>query len=93
MDLDTDKVDEAALALLYLSLHDICMVWKGMDWDVTGRLFAKGLILDPVNKSKQMTLTDEGLQAAKMACRRLFSTDQTSVSSERARASSTSMPK
>ncbi|WP_445145091.1 DUF6429 family protein [Dyella sp. Tek66A03] len=73
MDLDADKIDEAALALLYLTLHDIQMVWKGMDWEVTGRLFAKGLILNPVNKSKQMTLTDEGLQAAEAACRRLFS--------------------
>lgn len=73
MDLDESKIDEAALALLYLTLHDIRMVWKSMDWEVTGRLFAKGLILDPVDKNKQMTLTDEGLQAAQVACRRLFS--------------------
>jgi len=73
MDLDSEKIDEAALALLYLSLHDIRMVWKGMDWDVTGRLFAKGLILDPKNNNKRMTLTDEGLQMAEAACRRLFS--------------------
>lgn len=73
MDLDPEKIDEASLALLYLTLHDIRMVWKGMDWEVTGRLFARGLIEDPVNKSKQMTLTDEGLQAAEAACRRLFS--------------------
>ncbi len=73
MDLDAEKIDEVALALLYLTLHDIRMVWKGMDWEVTGRLFAKGLILDPVGKSKRMTLTDEGLQAAETACQRLFS--------------------
>jgi hypothetical protein len=72
MDLDTEKIDEAALALLYLSLHDIRMVWKGVDWDVTERLCTKGLILDPINKSRQMTLTDEGLRAAEAACRRLF---------------------
>jgi Domain of unknown function (DUF6429) len=73
MDYDAEKIDEAALALLYLTLHDTRMVWKGMDWEVTGRLFAKGLIGDPVNKHKQMTLTDEGLQAAEEASRRLFS--------------------
>lgn len=73
MYLDPEKIDEAALALLYLTLHDVRMVWKGMDWDVTARLSAKGLILDPANKSKQMTLTDEGLRTAEAACRRLFS--------------------
>ena len=74
MGLDEEKIDEAALALLYLTLHDDRMVWKGMDWDITARLFDKGLIADPVNKSKRMTLTDEGLQAAEAACGRLFST-------------------
>jgi hypothetical protein len=73
MDYDAEKIDEAALALLYLTLHDTRMVWKGMDWEVTGRLFAKGFIWDPMNKHKQMTLTDEGLQAAEAASRRLFS--------------------
>lgn len=44
-----------------------------MDWEVSGRLFARGLILDPVNKDKRMALTDEGLRAGERACRRLFS--------------------
>jgi hypothetical protein len=73
MDLDAEKIDEAALALLYLTLHDVRMVWKGMDWEVTERLFARGLIQDPVNKDKRMILTDEGLRAAEAACHRLFS--------------------
>ena len=32
MTLNTDKIDDAALALLYLTLHDHCRAWKGMDW-------------------------------------------------------------
>ena len=27
MPLDTDKIDDAALALLYLTLHDGCRAW------------------------------------------------------------------
>ena len=33
MDIDTDKIDEAVLALLYLTLHDGVRAWKGHDWD------------------------------------------------------------
>ena len=29
MDLDTDKLDDAALAILSLTLHDVRRVWKG----------------------------------------------------------------
>ena len=42
MTLNTDKIDDAALALLYLTLHDNYRAWKGMDWDVLGRLHDKG---------------------------------------------------
>lgn len=34
--------------------------WKGFDWATTDRLHKKGLIGDPVNKSKSLILTDEG---------------------------------
>jgi hypothetical protein len=34
MALDTDKIDDAALALHYLTLHDGVRAWKGMDLDV-----------------------------------------------------------
>jgi hypothetical protein len=47
MALNTDKIDDAALALLYLTLHDGYRAWKGMDWDVLGRLHDKGMIHDP----------------------------------------------
>jgi hypothetical protein len=47
---DIDKIDEMALALLYLTLHDNYRAWKGFDWDVLNRLFEKGLIEDPKNE-------------------------------------------
>jgi hypothetical protein len=31
MALNTDKIDDTALALLYLTLHDYNRAWKGMD--------------------------------------------------------------
>src|SRR3954454_22082116 len=38
MEIDTDRIDEAVLALLYLGLHDRWRVWKGFDWDALDRL-------------------------------------------------------
>ncbi len=37
MDIDTDKIDAAVLALLHLTLHDGNRAWKGHDWEVLGR--------------------------------------------------------
>ena len=53
MDYDRDKVDEAVLALLYLTLHQpgIDRAWKGFNWDTLDRLHEKGLIDDPKNTS------------------------------------------
>ena len=61
MDIDTEKIDEAVLALLYLTLHDGVRAWKGHDWDVLDRLYRKGMIDNPVGKTKSVVLTDEGL--------------------------------
>jgi len=46
MTINTDAIDEAALALLYLTLHDRFRAWKGLDWDVLNRLYEKGFICD-----------------------------------------------
>jgi hypothetical protein len=64
MPLDTDKIDDAVLALLALTLHDHGRAWKGFDWDALDRLHAKGLIHDPVNKTKSVVFTQEGLARA-----------------------------
>jgi Domain of unknown function (DUF6429) len=64
MDIDTEKVDEAVLAVLYLTLHDHVRAWKGIDWEVMARLHQKGLIEGPVGKQKSVVFTDEGLRKA-----------------------------
>ena len=33
MEIDTDRIDDAVLALLLLGLHDGCRVSKGFDWE------------------------------------------------------------
>lgn len=51
MNIDTNKIDEAVLGLLYLSLHDGNRAWKGMDWDATDRLFKTGSSKTPFQKT------------------------------------------
>jgi peptidoglycan/xylan/chitin deacetylase (PgdA/CDA1 family) len=72
MDIDTDKIDEAVLALLYLTLHDGVRAWKGHDWDALDRLYRKGMIENPVGKAKSVVLTDEGLAKSERLFRNLF---------------------
>lgn len=72
LDLDTDKLDDAALAILSLSLHDGNRVWKGIDWAITDRLHAKGLIADPVGKAKSLMLTADGLARAEAVLAAMF---------------------
>jgi Domain of unknown function (DUF6429) len=74
MPLNTDKIDDTALALLYLTLHNGYRAWKGMDWDVLGRLHDKGMIGDPVGKVKSVVFTEEGLQRAKALFEEMFET-------------------
>jgi hypothetical protein len=33
MEIDKDKIDDAVLALLWLTLHDGDRAWNGFDWD------------------------------------------------------------
>lgn len=63
MDYDKDKVDEMALALLFLtSFSDSSgtRAWKGMAWEVMGRLYEKGFIGNPKGMAKSVMLTEEG---------------------------------
>jgi len=69
---DQDRVDECVLALLQLTLHDGARAWKGFDFEVMGRLFEKGYILDPRGKSKSVVLTEEGLVRSRELSERLF---------------------
>ena len=72
MTIDTDKIDDAILALLQLTLHDDRRAWKGHDWDALDTRYNKGLIYNPVNKAKSVVLTDEGLQRSKQLFQALF---------------------
>lgn len=72
MEADTDKIDEAVLALLYLTLHDGSRAWKSFDWDAMNRLHQKGYISNPVGKAKSVVLTAEGLREAERLFTKLF---------------------
>jgi uncharacterized protein DUF6429 len=72
VNIDTDRIDDAVLALLYLSLHDGVRAWKGHDWDALDRLYRKGMIDNPVGKAKSVVLTDEGLSESQRLFRKLF---------------------
>jgi uncharacterized protein DUF6429 len=72
MDYNTDRVDEAVLALLYLTLHDGARAWKSFDWEAMNRLHQKGYISDPISKAKSVVLTEEGLQEAERLFKKLF---------------------
>ena len=56
MELDTDKIDDAVLALLF-GLHEGDRVWKGFDWESMNRLHEQGYISDPRSKTKSVVLT------------------------------------
>jgi hypothetical protein len=72
-ELDTDKVDEAVLGLLYLGLHDGARAWKGFDWEAMNRLHEQGYITDPRGKAKSVVFTEEGFERAKRLVEELFS--------------------
>jgi hypothetical protein len=72
MDVDTNKIDEAVLALLHLTLHDGARAWKGHDWDALNRLHRKGMIDNPVGKAKSVVLTDQGLAQSERLFRKFF---------------------
>ncbi|MER9052325.1 DUF6429 family protein [Mesorhizobium sp. M0923] len=72
MEIDTDKIDDAVLGLLWLTLHDEGRAWKGLDWDALDRLHQKVLIANPVSKAKSVAVTDEGLRRVEELFRTLF---------------------
>jgi len=72
MELDTDKIDDAVLALLLLGLHDGDRAWKGFDWESMNRLYERGFINDPRSKTKSVVFTDEGLVRSQELLEQLF---------------------
>jgi hypothetical protein len=78
MDYDTDRLDEAVLALLYLNIWEEdewgggARAWKVLPWEATDRLYEKDMIGDPESKAKSVVLTEKGKKAAEEAFRHLF---------------------
>jgi hypothetical protein len=72
MELDTNKIDEAVLALLYLGLHDGARAWKGFDWDAMDRLHQRGLVSDPRGKAKSVVFSEKGLVRARALVEKFF---------------------
>jgi hypothetical protein len=73
MKLNQQKVEEAVLAVLWLTLHNDVAAWKTIDWDTMDKLHQKGFISDPARRAKSVVFTEEGLAEAERAARRLFS--------------------
>ena len=65
MTIDTDRIDDAVLALLHLTLHDQDRALKGFDSEALGRLHQKGMIDDPASESKSVALSGDGLRRSK----------------------------
>jgi hypothetical protein len=72
MGLDTDKVDDAVLALLLLGRHAGDRAWKGFDWDAMNRLHDRGYISDPRGRAKSVLFTEDGLARAERLLADLF---------------------
>lgn len=63
---------DAVLALLLLGLYDGGRAWRTFDWEAMARLHAKGLISDPVGRSKSVALPPHGLDRAPALLRAYF---------------------
>lgn len=77
MALNTDKIDDYTLALLYLVTWDReeglgSRAWKSFDWDTMNRLHEKGHISDPKSKAKSVVVTEEGFAKAKELFQKFF---------------------
>ena len=63
IDIDESKIDDAVLALLYLTMHkdsNGVRAWKNIVWDVMDRLFEKGYLSYPISKVNLVAVTQEG---------------------------------
>lgn len=72
MQVDTNRIDDAVLALLWLGRHQEWRAWKSFDWDAMDRLYEKGFISDPVGKAKSIVFSDAGLRRSEELFREMF---------------------
>jgi hypothetical protein len=72
MELDANKIDDAVLALLYMSLHEGVRAWKGFDWEAMERLHENGYITEPRGRAKSVVFTVIGLERTRSLLEKLF---------------------
>ncbi len=72
MEIDEEKIDEAVLALLYLTLHDGGRAWKSFDWDAMNRLHEKGSARIRLVRSS-LSCSLRTVSKSQSACSRNFS--------------------
>ena len=72
VEIDTDRIDDAVLALLYLGLHDADRTRMGFDWDAMDRLHQKGMISRPARKAKSVVFTNEDWRRSEQLFNQLF---------------------
>ncbi|HOV23367.1 MAG TPA: DUF6429 family protein [Candidatus Marinimicrobia bacterium] len=68
MKYDKDEVDNMILALLFLTSSSDqygTKAWKGFDFEALDRLYQKGLISDPKDKSATLSLSEKGAKLSK----------------------------
>ncbi len=80
MEMNTDKIDDYTLALLYLVTCERqeglgARAWKGFDWDTMDRLHEKGHISDPKGKAKSVVMTAEGFKRSEELFQKFFVQD------------------
>jgi hypothetical protein len=72
MEIDKDKIHNAAFALLSMTMDKYRSVWKQLDWSITQSLHEKGYIENPANKTKSVIFTEAGEVKAEELFKRLF---------------------
>ena len=72
MEFDERKIDEAVLALLYLTLHDGNHAWKTIDFATLDRLQVQRFLFGTVTRAKSVVFTEKGLRAAEQLAAKQF---------------------
>jgi hypothetical protein len=72
MDVDTDRLDDAVLALLWFNRQVTGVAWKGFDWGALARLHERGVISDPARKAKSVVLSEEAMIDGERLFEKLF---------------------
>jgi len=74
MDIDSEKLEQAVLALFQMTLSDDSRrrAWKSLPWSVLDALHQKGYISDPTTKNKAVWLTEKRAKLSEELFEKLF---------------------